>query len=100
MTPRANTMRKRKLRTIVCFAAIAFVSSAGIGPAQPLEAVRVISRPLDQTVVLPGEFTPYLSVAIHAKVAGFVQKVEVDRGSVVKKVQLLSPIIPPYLNPH
>src|SRR5947209_8038419 len=104
MIPRANTMRKRKLVTyshdcaVVYFAAIAFASSAGAGRAQQLEAVRVISRPLDQTVVLPGEFTPYLSVAIHAKVAGFVQRVEVDRGSVVKEGQLLATIIAPELN--
>jgi RND family efflux transporter MFP subunit len=98
-------MRKRKLsitcshrRAIGCFATIVFVSSAGIGRAQQLEAVRVISRPLDQTVVLPGEFTPYLSVAIHAKVAGFVQRVEVDRGSVVKEGQLLATMIAPELN--
>jgi RND family efflux transporter MFP subunit len=98
-------MRKRKLSVTyshrcatVCLAAIAFASSAAVGRAQQLEAVRVISRPLDQTVVLPGEFTPYLSVAIHAKVAGFVQKVEVDRGSVVKDGQLLATIIAPELN--
>jgi membrane fusion protein (multidrug efflux system) len=98
-------MRKRKLsiaysqrRAIVCFAAIAFASSASVGRAQQLEAVRVISRPLDQTVVLPGEFTPYLSVAIHAKVAGFVERVEVDRGSVVKQGHLLATIIAPELN--
>src|SRR4051812_11942821 len=107
MTPRANTMKKRKLRityshrrAIGCFAAIALASSAGVGRAQQLEAVRVISRPLDQTVVLPGEFTPYLGVAIHAKVAGFVQRVEVDRGSVVKEGQLLATIIAPELNAH
>jgi membrane fusion protein, multidrug efflux system len=95
-------MRKRKLsatyrqhRAIVCFAVIVFASNAA---AQQFEAVRVISRPLDQTIVLPGEFTPYLSVAIHAKVAGFVQRVEVDRGSVVKEGQLLATIIAPELN--
>ena len=98
-------MRKRKLsvtdshrRAIVCFAAIVFASSAAVGRAQQLEAVRVISRPLDQTVVLPGEFTPYLSVAIHAKVAGFVERVEVDRGSVVKEGQLLATVVAPELN--
>jgi membrane fusion protein, multidrug efflux system len=95
-------MRTRKLSipysrhgAIVCLAAIAFASGA---VAQQLEAVRVISRPLDQTVVLPGEFTPYLGVTIYAKVAGFVQRVEVDRGSVVKEGQLLATIIAPELN--
>jgi|UPI000361F863 RND family efflux transporter MFP subunit len=97
-------MRNRKLsipsgRTsaIVCCAAFAFASSAGVGRAQQLEAVRVISRPVDQTVILPGELTPYLGVAIHAKVAGFVEQVEVDRGSVVKEGQLMATIIAPEL---
>ena len=34
---------------------------------QTMDAVRVISRPLDRKVELPGEFVPYLSVPIHAK---------------------------------
>ena len=97
-------MRKRKLsirsargRAIVCLLTSSFALTAHVGRAQQLEAVRVISRPLDQTVILPGEFTPYLAVAIHAKVAGFVQRVEVDRGSVVKEGQLLATIIAPEL---
>jgi len=83
---------------MLCFAAAAFTSTVGAARAQQLEAVRVIARPLDQTVILPGEFTPYLGVAIHAKVAGFVETVEVDRGSVVKKGQLLATIVAPELN--
>src|SRR5437868_11107376 len=102
MTPRASITRKRKLSitfsqplVIGCFTAIAFTSNAG--SAQQIDAVRVISRPLEQIVVIPGEFTPYLSVAVHAKVAGFVDRVEVDRGSVVKDGQLLATIIAPEL---
>src|SRR5262245_40263225 len=75
-----------------------FVLTGGVVLGQTLEAVRVISRPLDRTVMLPGEFLPYLSVPIHAKVAGFVEKVEVDRGSVVTEGQLLATIVAPELN--
>jgi len=50
------------------------------------------------TVLLPGEFVPYLNVSIHAKVAGFVDKVEVDRGSVVTDGQLLATMVAPELN--
>ena len=64
---------------------------------QTLDAVRVISRPVDRKVELPGEFLPYLSVPIHAKITGFVQTVEVDRGSVVKEGQLLATMIAPEL---
>jgi len=65
---------------------------------QTVDAVRVISRPLDRKVELPGELVPYLSVPIHAKITGFVDKVEVDRGSVVKEGQLLATMIAPELN--
>jgi membrane fusion protein, multidrug efflux system len=105
MIPKANTLKNRKLSAkysqpcvMLCFAAAAFTSTVGAACAQQLEAVRVIARPLDQTIILPGEFTPYLGVAIHAKVAGFVDTVEVDRGSVVKQGQLLATIVAPELN--
>jgi membrane fusion protein, multidrug efflux system len=65
-------------------------------PAQTaLECVRVVSKSIERQVRLPGELLPYLSVPIHAKVAGFVDKVEVDRGSVVKKGQVLLTLIAP-----
>jgi RND family efflux transporter MFP subunit len=78
--------------------AIIAVLNVGAAFGQTLDAVRVISRPLDRKVDLPGEFVPYLSVPIHAKITGFVQKVEVDRGSVVKEGQLLAIMIAPELN--
>jgi RND family efflux transporter MFP subunit len=38
---------------------------------------------------LPGEFLPFLTVSLHAKVPGYVERVLVDRGSVVKQGELL-----------
>src|SRR5258707_498959 len=64
---------------------------------QSVEVVKVIAQPVDRTLKLPGEFSPYLSVEIHAKVAAFVDKVEVDRGSVVREGQLLASLIAPEL---
>src|SRR5690606_11412890 len=55
--------------------------------------VEIISPTLDQpfyTVNLPGELKPYEEVKIHAKIKGFVKKIHVDRGSLVKKGQLLA----------
>jgi RND family efflux transporter MFP subunit len=66
--------------------------------APSVEAVRVIARAIERKLPLPGEFVPYLKVPIHAKVAGFVDKIEVDRGSVVKEGQLLATIVAPELN--
>ena len=65
---------------------------------QTVEVVHVISRPTNKTVELPGEFVPYLSVPIHAKISGFVERVEVDRGSAVQEGQLLATSVAPELN--
>jgi len=79
-------------------AAIIILCTVSSTFGQTMDAVRVISRPLDRKVELPGEFVPYLSVPVHAKIPGFVEKVEVDRGSVVKEGQLLATMIAPELN--
>jgi RND family efflux transporter MFP subunit len=51
--------------------------------------VPVVSKAVSRTVELPGEFLPFLSVSLHARVAGYVEQVRVDRGSEVKKGELL-----------
>ena len=53
--------------------------------AQKVELAPVIARPISRTIELPGEFTPFLSVSLHAKVTGYVERVLVDRGSIVKQ---------------
>jgi membrane fusion protein, multidrug efflux system len=69
---------------------------AGTLSAQaPVEVVRVVSKAVERQAKLPGEFRPYLGVPVHAKVTGFVEKVEVDRGSVVKKDQVLAILVAP-----
>jgi membrane fusion protein (multidrug efflux system) len=49
----------------------------------------VVSKPVSQTIELPGEFLPFLTVSLHAKVPGYVDRVLVDRGSLVSKGELL-----------
>ncbi len=66
--------------------------------AQTVQTVRVISRPIERQVELPGEFIPYESVPVQAKVAGFIEKVLVDRGSFVRAGQLLATVVAPELN--
>lgn len=44
---------------------------------------------------LPGEILPYLSVSLHAKVPGYVERVLVDRGSRVEAGQLLAELSAP-----
>jgi membrane fusion protein (multidrug efflux system) len=76
--------------------AVALVLAAAPLVAQaPVEVVRVTSRSVERQVKLPGEFRPYLAVPIYAKVAGFVKRVDVDRGSTVRQGQLLATLEAP-----
>ena len=79
----------------LCKLFICFLLSTPLLAQTPVECVRVISKSMDRQIRLPGELLPYLSVPIHAKVAGFVERVDVDRGSVVKKGQVLATLVAP-----
>ena len=68
---------------------------AQTGWTQTGDLVRVVSKPVSRTVELPGEFLPFLNVSLHAKVPGYVDRVLVDRGSVVKEKDLLAELSAP-----
>jgi RND family efflux transporter MFP subunit len=51
--------------------------------------VPVVAKQVSRNIDLPAEILPFLSVEVHAKVQGFVERVLVDRGSVIKPGQLL-----------
>ena len=69
-------------------------------PAESVKLVKVISKRATRTVELPGEFYPYLSVQVHAKVSGYVDKVLVDRGSFVRRGELLIQLTAPEMMAH
>jgi len=58
----------------------------------------VVSKPISRTVDLPAEILPYLTVSLHAKVPGYVNRVLVDRGSVVKEGDLLLDLTAPEMD--
>ncbi|HEX8712959.1 MAG TPA: efflux RND transporter periplasmic adaptor subunit [Terracidiphilus sp.] len=60
-----------------------------------VETVAVTSRNLDMTISLPGELQAFEEVRVFPKVTGFVKWIGVDRGSVVKKGQLLATLTAP-----
>ncbi|HTS46686.1 MAG TPA: efflux RND transporter periplasmic adaptor subunit [Bryobacteraceae bacterium] len=66
--------------------------------AQSSDLVPVVSKPVSRTADLPAEIWPYLSVSLHAKVPGFVERVLVDRGSVVKEGELLINLTAPEMD--
>jgi len=70
---------------------------ATLALAQAPALVPVVSKTASRTVELPGELQPYLTVDVHARIAGYVERVLVDRGSYVKQGQLLAQLSAPEL---
>jgi membrane fusion protein (multidrug efflux system) len=71
------------------------IASAQQYPVVSTELAEVVAKPLEATTVLPGELKPYLGVDIYAKVSGFMETVNVDRASFVKKGEVLGTIRAP-----
>jgi len=74
---------------------IVAVALAGSLFGQTVQVVKVQSAPASRTIVLTGEFLPFETVDLHARVQGFVEKVRVDRGSIVKEGELLATLTAP-----
>jgi RND family efflux transporter MFP subunit len=92
-------MRASEVFTILViglFLCVGPVSAQNSGTPS-LEMARVISQPLEKTIAIPGDLTAYQGVNIHAKVAGFVESMSVDRGSWVKQGDLLALLAAPEL---
>jgi RND family efflux transporter MFP subunit len=62
-----------------------------------LEVTTVKSQKLNTTERLPAELMPYESVDIYAKETGFVKSIKVDRGSRVKRGELIAELEAPEL---
>jgi membrane fusion protein, multidrug efflux system len=83
-------MKRNNILLIACV-----LSWSGQASAQTTETVPVIAKAISKTIELPGEFQPFLSVSLHAKLRGYVERVLVDRGSVVRRGQLLAELSAP-----
>ena len=68
-------------------------------PAGPptIEVVKVVEQPLNVTLSLPGELNPYQTVALYARVTGFVKTIRVDRGSRVRAGEQIAVLEAPEL---
>jgi len=87
-------MKRAEIGLLLC-AALACAAAPDNGPL-----AAVISKPVSRNIELPGEFLPFLSVSLHAKVAGYVERVLVDRGSVVRPGDLLVEMNAPEMQSH
>jgi len=82
-------MNSRNTRKSIFLVVFAFLALHAPLLGQKLQLTRVVSKRVERTTDLPGEFYSFLSVQIHAKVPSYVEKVYVDRGSFVKQGELL-----------
>ncbi|OFW16199.1 MAG: hypothetical protein A3F69_00455 [Acidobacteria bacterium RIFCSPLOWO2_12_FULL_66_10] len=83
--------------THLVVASLAVLGTAPVVHAQTLETTKVVARQVDRTIRLPGEFAAYQRVSLYARVASFVERVYVDRGSVVKQGEPLVTLTAPEL---
>jgi membrane fusion protein, multidrug efflux system len=90
-------MRNRLHLAAALLTAPLLLWSARAATAPGIDLATVISKPVSRTIDLPGEFLPFLAVSLHAKVSGFVDRVLVDRGSIVKRGDLLVELSAPEL---
>ncbi len=63
--------------------------ATALAAQQSVDVTPVVSKTVERKLRLPGEISPFLRADLFARVNGFVERVEVDRGSVVKQGQLL-----------
>lgn len=75
-------------------------SSSSVEAAAPTPAAVVQARraPVSNTLSIAGEFLPYQEVELHAKVAGYIQKINVDIGDRVRQGQVLAVLEIPELD--
>ena len=83
-----------RTNAVVCLLSV----SACLGSAQTGDLAPVISKPVSRTIDLPAEIWPYIIVSLHAKVPGYVERVLVDRGSIVKEGDLLVSLTAPEMD--
>jgi membrane fusion protein (multidrug efflux system) len=91
-----------KFKSIILLAAVVSMLAACSGNQQPVnmaaaatktkpdyETGTITEKALSSNARLPGQLRPYNEVNIFPKVNGFVKKLYVDRGAIVKKGELL-----------
>ena len=62
-----------------------------------VDVVRVVERPIDVTLSMPGQLDPYETVAVYPRVTGFVRSIRVDRGSRVRSGEVMAELEAPEL---
>jgi RND family efflux transporter MFP subunit len=87
---------------LVALPCLVFIGCKGKQPssAPPMTAsVASVTRgDLSNTLTVAGEFQPYQEVELHAKVSGYIRRINVDIGDLVKSGQVIATLEVPELN--
>src|SRR5277367_1445465 len=67
-------------------------------PAATASVAPVTRDDLASTLTVAGEFQPYQEVELHAKVSGYIRRINVDIGDRVKNGQVIATLEVPELN--
>jgi membrane fusion protein (multidrug efflux system) len=91
--------RQEKIPMYAFIAVVSAITAKSLGgqEAQAVSVVRVIAKNIASVIQLQGELLPYQIVFLHARVSGYIEEINVDRGSQVKKDQLLVKLSAPEL---
>ncbi len=81
----------------ICIAFLGIALPLASQQSRHVEMASVETHAADRTVSLPAELEPYLQADIEARVPGYIERVLVDRGSNVKRGQLLVVLSAPEL---
>jgi RND family efflux transporter MFP subunit len=105
--PRAKEIRLGLPLTALAFLLAGVLSGCGSKPSETPRAdkslqnvivTKVVAKRLNREMILPGEILAFQDVPIYPKVPGFIQWIGIDRGSIVKKDQVLIKVIAPELD--
>jgi len=90
---------KRSASFAICVSVLCLGAGSlfGQGTTASLDTTKVVSQALEKTITIPGDLTPYQGVNMNARVPGFVESIAVDRGSWVKRGQVLGTLSAPEL---
>jgi RND family efflux transporter MFP subunit len=87
---------------LIAFSSIAFIGCKGKQPdaaTVPTASVASVTRgDLSSTLTVAGAFQPYQEVDLHAKVSGYIRRINVDIGDRVRTGQIVATLEVPELN--
>jgi len=95
---RTDRTQRSTIRAVALAAALAGgcgLAATALQAQGALETAKVTPATAERTVSLPGELQPFESVAVVARVAGYLETITVDRGSEVRRGQVLATLVAP-----